>query len=85
MSKISIGCRNDTSIDIACTWGEGADVSATIRFNLNILDQYTQKEGGFLPLDLTADEAIEIGMRFTQAGAKAKKITEQYHKEQRKH
>lgn len=81
MSKVIVGRNDDTSIDIACTWGEGADVSVILQFNPEVLIQYIQEgKQAFLPLDLTANEAMEIGLRFSQAGAKAKRATEAYHR-----
>lgn len=81
MSEILLGQHNGTSIGVSCTWGDGPDVAANIRFDPKILDQYTQGDNvGFLPLDLTADEALEIGLRFSQAGAQAKRMVERYRK-----
>ncbi len=75
MSKILISRSNVTSIDVDCTWGEGADVSAILNCDINYHDDRVF-------LDLTIEEAAEIGLRFTQAADKAREMSEEdsYHR-----
>lgn len=82
MSEILLGKHGIASMDVACTWGDGPDVSVIIRFDPKILNQYVQDENrSFLPLDLTSDESLELGLRFTQAGSQAKRLLESYRRD----
>ncbi len=81
MSKISIGRKDITSIEVDCTWGEGADVSAVLNcdfVNHRPIDYHDDR----IFLDLTIEEAAEIGLRFTQAADKAREMREEdsYHR-----
>lgn len=77
MSKILIGRSNITSVDVDCTWGEGADISAVLNCNIGYHDELDK-----IFLDLTIEEAEEIGLRFTQAADKAREMREEdsYHR-----
>ncbi len=60
-------------ISLSCTWGDGPDVAVNIHFDHDRLARSYRGEG-FLPLDLTSDEAIEIGRAMIQAGEQAKEL-----------
>lgn len=57
----------------SCTWGDGPDVCVNIHFDHKRLAKNYMGEG-FLPLDFTSDEAIEIGRALIQAGEQAKEL-----------
>ncbi len=63
--------RTGDKIDISCTWGDGPDVCVNIRRDSIKCKGYSK---GFFPLDLTGDEAIDIGQKLIIAGKQAKEI-----------
>ncbi len=60
-------------ISLSCTWGDGPDVAVNIHFDHEKLAK-NFRGSGFLPLDLTSDEAVEIGRALIQAGEQAKEL-----------
>ena len=60
-------------ISLSCTWGDGPDVAVNIHFDHEKLAK-NFRGSGFLPLDLTGDEAIEIGHALIQAGVQANEL-----------
>ncbi len=60
-------------ISLSCTWGDGPDVAVNIHFDHERLARNYRGQG-FLPLNLTSDEATEIGLALLQAGAQAKEL-----------
>jgi len=53
-------------VSAGCSWGEGADVMINIERTQRSLDIYTDPL--FVPLDLTAQEAIEFGKHLIECG-----------------
>ena len=60
-------------ISLSCTWGDGPDVAVNIKFDQDRLARSYRGEG-FLALDLTGEEAIEIGHALIQAGVQANEL-----------
>lgn len=62
-------------IDISCTWGDGPDVCVNIKHDPKKRICWPD---GFFPIDLTADEANDIGKRLIEASKQAKEIDRSY-------
>lgn len=67
--------KTDDKIDISCTWGEGPDVCVNIHRSPEKCSNWPV---GFFPIDLTGDEAIEIGRKLIEAGTQAKEMDRQF-------
>jgi len=72
-------------IDATCTWGDGPDVMLTIRNDIFVLyekPQFVLPSGGAYlygfvtkgSTDLTADEALQLAARLTDAANNAKEL-----------
>lgn len=58
----------DERIDIECTWGDGPDVLMNIHRSKEHVQYW---KAGFVPLDLTADQAIRMGHNLIDRGLRA--------------
>lgn len=63
-------------VHLSCTWGDGPDVCVNIYRNPFEINNWPK---GFIPIDLTGDEAIAIGCTLIQIGEQAKKIDCSYY------
>lgn len=67
--------RTGDKINLSCTWGDGPDVCVNIYHDPEKRAHWAK---GFFPMDLTGDEAIEIGHKLIQAGEHAKELDRCY-------
>lgn len=67
---------SDQKVSVACTWGEGPDVLFDIHRSQKHFDRFTDPL--FVPLDLKADEAIELGQYLIHCGVQAMKMDADY-------
>ncbi len=68
-----VGPHLDFNLQVNCTWGEAADVSFDITAPLDRLEGNHPR--GYIPIDLTSEEAIEIGRMLVEAGEEAKRLS----------
>lgn len=66
----------EQKVSMSCTWGEGSDVSINIQRTQRHFNKYTDPL--FVPLDLTAQEAIEFGKHLMKCGIDAMKCNLDY-------
>ncbi len=69
-----VGGRGDINVNINCTFGEGPDVALDITAPIDRLENTHSR--GFIPIDLTFDEAIAIGSALIEAASDAKRLSE---------
>lgn len=58
----------DEEISTSCTWGDGPDVAMNIKRSQKHIDTWGPK---FVPLDLTAQQAITLGNQLIMGGRQA--------------
>ena len=62
-------------VDIFCAWGDGPDVG----INVHLTEQEQRDWSlGLIPIDLTADEAIEMAHKLLSAAEGAKELDRSY-------
>jgi len=69
---LDLGSHSDINVQVNCTFGEGPDVALDITAPLDRLEGNHPR--GFIPIDLSSDEAIALGQLLIESGKEAQRL-----------